>query len=100
VEQALYRVLQEALSNIARHAEADTVRLGLSMSPEQVTLVVADNGRGFDMSAVSPSSYGLAGMQGRLSEVGGTLKVDSAPSSGTTLTAEVQTVSRSGTPTY
>ena len=89
VEQALYRVLQEALSNIARHAEADTVRLSLNMSPEQVTLVVADNGRGFDVNATSPNSYGLTGMQGRLSEVGGTLKVESTPSAGTTVTAEV-----------
>jgi len=89
VEQALYRVLQEALSNIARHAEADQVRLSLSMTPERVALVVADNGRGFDVNAISPNSYGLTGMQGRLNEVGGTLKVESTPSAGTTLTAEV-----------
>ena len=90
VEQALYRVLQEALSNIARHAEADRVRLSLSMSPEKVTLIVADNGRGFDVNAVATNSYGLTGMQGRLNEVGGTLTVDSAPSAGTTITAEVE----------
>ena len=89
VEQALYRVLQEALSNVARHAEADRVRLSLSMSPERVTLVVADNGRGFDVSAVSTNSYGLASMQGRLREVGGTLKVESTLTAGTTVTAEV-----------
>ena len=89
VEQALYRMLQEALSNIARHAEADSVRLSLDMSPERVTMTVVDNGRGFDMNAISPNSYVLAGMQGRLSDVGGTLKVDSAPSAGTTLTAEI-----------
>jgi signal transduction histidine kinase len=90
VEQALYRVLQEALSNIARHAEADMVQLSLSMAPKQVALVVADDGRGFDVNAVSPTSYGLTGMQGRLREVGGTLKIDSTPSAGTTITAEVQ----------
>lgn len=92
VEQALYRVLQEALSNIARHAEADTVRLSLDMSPERVTMTMADDGRGFDMNAISPNSYGLAGMQGRLSDVGGTLKIDSTPSAGTTLTADVPLV--------
>jgi NarL family two-component system sensor histidine kinase LiaS len=90
VEQALYRVLQEALSNIARHAEADTVGLSLSTTPEKVTLIVADNGRGFDIAAVSSSSYGLTGMQTRLSEVGGTLNVESTLSAGTTVTAEVQ----------
>jgi signal transduction histidine kinase len=90
VEQTLYRVLQESLSNIARHAEADTVRLRLSMLPERVILVIADDGRGFEMDAVSPASYGLTGMKGRLAEIGGTLKVQSTLAAGTTITAEVQ----------
>jgi NarL family two-component system sensor histidine kinase LiaS len=90
VEQALYRVLQEALSNIARHAQADTVELSLSMSPEKVTLLVTDNGRGFDLNDVPSSSYGLTGMKTRLSEVGGTLSVESTPSAGTTVSAEVK----------
>lgn len=90
VEQALYRVLQEALSNIARHADADTVRLSLGMTRETVTLTVADNGRGFDVDSVPASSYGLTGMKTRLSEVGGVLKVESAISAGTTVTAEVK----------
>lgn len=90
VEQALYRVLQEALSNIARHAQADTVELSLSMSPEKVTLLVTDNGRGFDLNDVPSSSYGLTGMKTRLSEVGGTLNVESTPSAGTTVSAEVK----------
>jgi NarL family two-component system sensor histidine kinase LiaS len=89
VEQALYRVLQEALSNIARHAEADAVRLNLSMWPERVTLSVTDNGRGFDVQATAPSAYGLSSMQARLHEVAGTLQVDSVPAQGTTITAEV-----------
>jgi signal transduction histidine kinase len=90
VEQALYRVLQESLSNIARHAEADSVGLSLNMTSTAVTLVIADNGRGFDISNVSSSSYGLTGMRTRLSEVGGTLKVESTLWAGTTVTAEVQ----------
>jgi len=90
VEQALYRVLQESLANIARHAEADSVGLSLSMVPERVTLVIADNGRGFDPNAVSPNSLGLAGMKQRLTEVGGTLKVESTLAVGTTVNAEVQ----------
>ncbi len=90
VEQALYRVLQESLSNVARHAEADSVGLSLNMTPTAVTLVVADNGRGFDVSNVSSSSYGLTGMRARLSEVGGTLEVESTLSAGTTITVEVQ----------
>ena len=90
VEQVLYRVLQEALSNIARHAEADQVGLSLNMTPNAVALIVADNGRGFAVNDVPSNSYGLAGMKGRLEEVGGTLKVDSTLSAGTTITAEVQ----------
>jgi NarL family two-component system sensor histidine kinase LiaS len=89
VEQALYRVLQESLSNVARHAEADSVQLSLYMTPAEVTLVIADNGRGFDVSNISSSSYGLTGMSARLSEVGGTLKVESTLSAGTNVTAEV-----------
>lgn len=90
VEQTLYRVLQEALSNISRHAEADTVGLSLNMTAEKVTLTIADNGRGFAMNEVSSSSYGLTGMKTRLIEVGGTLKVDSTLSAGTTISAEIQ----------
>ncbi|HET9910991.1 MAG TPA: sensor histidine kinase [Anaerolineales bacterium] len=90
VEQVLYRVLQEALANVARHAEADSVVLSLNMAPDRVTLTVADNGRGFEMEAVSSTSYGLMGMKQRLSEVGGTLQVDSKLSVGTTITAEVK----------
>ena len=90
VEQALYRVLQESLSNVARHAEADSVGLSLDMSPTEVTLVIADNGRGFDVNNVSSSSYGLTGMETRLSEVGGTLHVASTLSAGTIVTAKVQ----------
>jgi NarL family two-component system sensor histidine kinase LiaS len=90
VEQVLYRVLQEALSNVARHAEADSVTLSLSMTPDRVTLVITDNGRGFVIEAVSSASYGLAGMKQRLREVGGTLTVESRLSEGTTVIAEVQ----------
>jgi signal transduction histidine kinase len=60
------------------------------MTPDQVTLVVADNGRGFEMNAVSANSYGLTGMKSRLEEVGGALKVESTLSVGTTVTAEVK----------
>lgn len=90
VEQALYRILQEALSNVARHAEAEAVALSLTITPTLVTLIVADNGRGFEPAAVSPHSLGLAGMKQRLAEVGGALKVDSILAVGTTVTAAVR----------
>ena len=90
VEQALYRVLQESLSNVARHAEADIVDLSLSMDLDKVTLTIADNGRGFEPEAIPAASQGLAGMRQRLHEVGGTLKVESLQSAGTRVTAEVK----------
>jgi signal transduction histidine kinase len=89
VEQALYRVLQEALSNIARHAEAEQVTLRLEIDPERARLVISDNGRGFEPAAVTPHSLGLTGMKERLAEVGGRLEVRTALAAGTTITAEV-----------
>jgi NarL family two-component system sensor histidine kinase LiaS len=90
VEQALYRVLQESLSNVARHAEADSVSLNLSIAPDQVTLSIADNGRGFEPAIVSTNSLGLAGMKQRLAEVNGALTIESTLAVGTKVTAAVQ----------
>jgi NarL family two-component system sensor histidine kinase LiaS len=90
VEQALYRVLQESLSNVARHAEADSVSLNLSIAPDQVTLSISDNGRGFEPAIVSANSLGLAGMKQRLAEVNGALTIESTLAVGTKVTAAVQ----------
>ena len=90
VEQVLYRIAQESLSNVARHAEADSVTLSLNLTPEQVTLSIADNGRGFEPNAVSNNSLGLAGMRQRLAEIGGTLTIESTLSVGTKVIAEVK----------
>ncbi len=92
VEQALYRVAQEALSNVARHAEAESVAISLSMTPDKISLIVADNGRGFEPAAVSGSSLGLASMKQRLESVGGTLRVESRLAVGTSVIAEVESV--------
>lgn len=92
VEQVLYRVLQEALSNVARHAEADAVELSLEMSPDQVRMAVTDDGRGFLPEGVSAGSLGLIGMKQRLAEINGTLTVDSVLAVGTKIFAEVKLV--------
>jgi NarL family two-component system sensor histidine kinase LiaS len=89
-EQALFRVAQEALANVARHAQATHVTVELRVMPEAVTLQVSDDGRGFDPSAVEAgSTMGLRGMQERLSGLGGTLTVDAAPGAGTRITASL-----------
>ncbi len=84
-EQALYRVGQEALANVARHSRASAVLVQLHYEPAAVRLVVRDNGVGFDPQLPS-GGFGLSSMQQRLAALGGTLVVASGPE-GTTVTA-------------
>jgi hypothetical protein len=88
VAEALYRVAQEALHNIARHARATRVDVDLRCIPEQVSLTIEDNGVGFDPSEAH-QGLGLENMRGRMTEVGGVLSVESQPGIGTTVVAEV-----------
>jgi two-component system, NarL family, sensor histidine kinase LiaS len=90
IEQGLYRVLQESLSNVARHAEADSVSIALEIAPDKVALSIADNGHGFDPASVPAHSYGLSNMKQRLAEVNGTLTVESTLATGTKVIAEIQ----------
>jgi signal transduction histidine kinase len=96
VEIALFRVAQEAVRNIVKHAEATRVRVQIIAAAEHATLVVADDGRGFTLvdparpSASTPDGHlGLALLEDSVAEVGGTLAVRSAPGQGTTLTARI-----------
>jgi two-component system NarL family sensor kinase len=77
VEAALYRVCQEALTNVARHAGASRVSVQLVAAPEQVRLVVEDDGQGFDAAEVPEDRHGLVGMRERAEMLGGTLEVQS-----------------------
>ncbi len=89
-EEALYRVAQEALANVARHSRASAASLRLAYAPERVLLVISDNGVGFDPAAVAAASgFGLQSMQQRLAALGGQLTMVSAPDSGATLSASV-----------
>ena len=92
VEQALFRVAQEALSNVARHSRASAAAVRLVFDPHQVTLCVADNGIGFDFNAVSldpetAGGFGLQSMRERVTAIHGSLVVQAAPAGGATLTA-------------
>lgn len=94
LETMLFRILQEAVSNILRHANASKVIINLRPKDEQVVLEIQDNGRGFDVQkatgeALTRKQFGLLGMQERVSLVNGTLKVDSIPGEGTTLRVDV-----------
>lgn len=86
VEMAAYRIVQEALTNVLKHAQASTVSLALEYEMEELRIRVKDDGKGFDPDAIaSKGRMGLAGMRERLSLVGGTLVIESAPAAGTTL---------------
>jgi signal transduction histidine kinase len=88
-ETTLYRVIQEALTNIVKHADAGRVSILLQRKDGAVVAVVEDDGSGFDPSATRADALGLAGMRERVALAGGRLQVESAPGSGTTLVAEV-----------
>jgi signal transduction histidine kinase len=84
VEQAVYRVVQEALVNAARHADARRVHVALSRRDEQLILSVTDDGRGFDPAAVDGvEHFGLRGMRERAAALHGTLTVDCSSGRGT-----------------
>lgn len=90
IEIALYRVCQEALHNVAKHAMARQVRIHLVRTPTMLTLTITDDGKGFATipchdSATDPQGYGILGMRERIAGVGGDLTVLSAPSKGTTV---------------
>ncbi|MBU1332416.1 MAG: PAS domain S-box protein [Gammaproteobacteria bacterium] len=85
----LFRVLQEALTNVIRHAGAHTVDVRLAVQGATLNLVISDDGRGFRPAAVGSSSFGLVGMRERVLMLGGTLDIDSQPGEGTTLSVRV-----------
>jgi two-component system NarL family sensor kinase len=85
VEVGLYRILQEALTNIGRHAYARLITAQLIIMPEHVRLVVEDDGRGFDPAARHENRYGLIGMNERARLLCGDLAICSAPGEGTRL---------------
>jgi two-component system NarL family sensor kinase len=89
IEAGLYRIAQEALANIDRHAQARQARLRLEIIPDQVLLRVGDDGQGFEPSQVPQDRYGLIGMNERARLLGGTLSLESSPGTGTCLEVTV-----------
>jgi two-component system, NarL family, sensor kinase len=89
VEVGLYRICQEALTNVARHAEAKRVTVRLIATPEQVQLVVEDDGQGFASAEISADHHGLVGMRERARMLGGTLEIQSIPGAGTRIEVTV-----------
>jgi signal transduction histidine kinase len=99
VEDTLYRVIQEALNNIAKHDGAAHVSIVLSRRPGQVQAIVEDDGVGFDVAAKFEAAdgrgrLGLVGMKERLSGIDGKLQIESSPGAGTTLTIRAPIVTQ------
>ena len=94
IETAFYRIVQEALNNIAKHAQADRVEVSLMKRDSRIHASIRDNGKGFDLDKVlhpeSPErGFGLAGIQERVSLLGGQMDIQSRPGFGTLIHVEI-----------
>jgi signal transduction histidine kinase len=96
-EAAAYRIVQEALTNVAKHARATTCRVYVQRLPNTVLITIEDNGAGFDPTEVARTAdrgLGLIGIRERASHLHGTLRLESTPGKGTRLTVELPARSR------
>jgi signal transduction histidine kinase len=89
LETALYRIVQEALTNIVKHARAQRVSVVVARKPGSVMAVIEDDGIGFDAGSARSDGLGLVGMKERVALLGGRLAIETSPDAGTTLLAEV-----------
>lgn len=90
IEFGLYRVAQEALNNIAKHARAKQVSVRLEVNPDCAYLEISDDGVGFDLAGrAGAQSFGMIGMRERVASLQGSLTVESAPQQGTTIRARI-----------
>jgi signal transduction histidine kinase len=92
-ELLLFRIVQEALRNIAKHAKASKAEVEIKFDENKITITVSDNGKGFDppedLAALTPTGkLGLAGMQERVQLLGGTVRLESGPGKGTKVSVE------------
>ena len=97
-ELTLFRLVQEALTNIGKYAAASRVEVELATRNRRVRVCVRDDGAGFDTSRQPISAHGLLGMKYRLESEGGELVVSSSPGCGTTLRAELPELAQTGPP--
>lgn len=87
---AIFRICQEALTNVVRHANATQVKITLKKEPDRIVLVVRDNGKGINEEQISdPKAFGLIGMRERARFCGGEVKISSAPHQGTMVAVSI-----------
>jgi signal transduction histidine kinase len=89
VQTVIFRVAQESMTNIARHSEAGHASVVVTARDGKVRLVVEDDGVGFDAAAPT-SRFGLAGIRERVEMLGGTLRIESAPGTGTAVVVDLE----------
>ena len=89
IEQTLFRIAQEALTNIAKHSEADHVEVQLVVEHDEISLEISDNGKGFDVSSAEGNGMGLRSMRERMESLGGSLRLESTLGQGTHLIARL-----------
>jgi len=92
LEQTLYRVAQEGLSNVARHSNATGAEIELAWEDDGLVLTIHDNGQGFNVAAPNGQGMGLKSMSERMAAIGGFLVVESAPHQGTRITARIPNI--------
>jgi two-component system, sensor histidine kinase and response regulator len=88
VSKTLYRVVQEGLTNISKHAQATQVRIQVITTSHQVCLIIEDNGRGFDVNQIT-DGFGLQGMQERIAAQDGNFTLESLPEKGCQIQVEI-----------
>jgi signal transduction histidine kinase len=94
IQLTAYRLVQEALTNVAKHAKADSAKILVERGETGVAIWVTDNGQGFDPANRPDGRHGLTGMQERVRIHGGTLSITSSPDAGTTVSAWLPLESR------
>ncbi len=92
-ELTIYRLVQESLTNVGKYANASKVQVTVHNYPTYVAVQIQDNGEGFDINNIRPSSHGLAGMRHRVEAAGGRLTINSSMGDGTSISAVIPTVS-------
>jgi signal transduction histidine kinase len=88
-ERVVFRFVQEALSNVARHAETQNAAVRLEFSPDLLTIEVEDKGVGFSVDAVESTGFGITNMRARIKQLGGEMTIASRMGQGTCLSAQI-----------
>ncbi len=94
VKESLYRIAQEAMNNIAKHAQAQHASLQLKVGNDELTLEISDDGVGFDTSQQFPGHLGMHTMRERAEKAGGTIAIESVPDAGTRIQVTIPTMAR------